>query len=173
MLPMDVVSSWKSKGAKVGWIGIGEFEELNFEEREEGKAGEVPAFKFKVWKAGLLQSVAAPSTEFGLDLGNTKLTDAGMKEVSGLASLHSLDIGHTPVTDLGVKELAALPSLNALNLGFVKVSDVGLKEVCKIRSLKMLVLRGTQTSDLGMEELGSLKGLQSLDLTYVPCRTLG
>lgn len=59
MLPMDIVASWSKEGAKVGWMGIGEFEALNFDGREMGKDGEVPAFKFVAWKADVLNGLAS------------------------------------------------------------------------------------------------------------------
>src|SRR4051812_5893391 len=93
MLPMDIVASWKKEGAKVGWMGIGEFQALNFEDRAMGKDGDVPAFKFAVWKENVINALVAPGRDFGLDLGDTKLTDAGMKDVCRFKSLHSLDIG--------------------------------------------------------------------------------
>ena len=43
-------------------------------------------------------------------LSNTKVTDAGLKELAALKSLTQLDLGNTPVTDAGIKELQqALP----------------------------------------------------------------
>jgi hypothetical protein len=45
-----------------------------------------------------------------LHLGSTQITDAGLKELAGLKSLHSLELFNTPVTDAGLKELQkALP----------------------------------------------------------------
>jgi internalin A len=178
MLPMEVLVPWKIVGASVGWMGVGQYEALNFEECELGKDGHVPAFKLATWKAGILNGLADPGTEFGLDLSEMKLTDAEMKDVGRLTSLHSLDIRRSPrtdtgITDTGIQELAALQSLKALNLPFVNVSDVGLKYVCKIKTLELLNLRGTKVSDVGMEEIGSLKGLKSLDLTYVPVTDAG
>ena len=40
-----------------------------------------------------------------LDLDNTKITDAGLKELKGLGTLRTLRIGNTKVTDQGVTEL--------------------------------------------------------------------
>src|SRR5437867_3782592 len=97
-LPLDLVAAWKKEGAQVGWMGIGEFEALTFETRQNGKIGEVPAFKFDVWKSKVLDTLPAPDKEFGLCLGDTKVTDAGLKELSALKTLHSLDLGFTPAT---------------------------------------------------------------------------
>ena len=45
-----------------------------------------------------------------LDLGRTKVTDAGLKELAGLKSLHALYLDGTQVTDAGLKKLRkALP----------------------------------------------------------------
>ena len=59
-----------------------------------------------------LQELAKHST-----FAATKVTDAGLKELAGLQSLHSLYLTHCQVTDAGLKELAGLKSLQVLNLG--------------------------------------------------------
>jgi len=47
-----------------------------------------------------------------LDLYNTQVTDAGVKELKGLKCLRLLDLRRTGVTDAGVKEIkAALPKI--------------------------------------------------------------
>jgi hypothetical protein len=45
-----------------------------------------------------------------LRLNNTRITDAGLKELAGLKQLQELDLDNTRVTDKGRKELQkALP----------------------------------------------------------------
>jgi|GEM_PF-2505728 len=43
-----------------------------------------------------------------VQLSNTKVTDAGLKELAPLKNLTTLDLGGTNVTDAGLKELAPL-----------------------------------------------------------------
>ena len=71
----------------------------------------MPAFRLVVWKAGVFAELPVPPVAFELDLGNTEVTDAGLKELAGLKSLQALVLSDTSVTDTGLKELQeALPS---------------------------------------------------------------
>src|SRR5438874_12707779 len=62
-------------------------------------------------------------------LGNTKITDAGLKELNELKNLVVLDLDNTVVTDAGLKELKELKSLKVLSLGDAKITDAGLKNL--------------------------------------------
>ena len=57
-----------------------------------GKPGEVLAFHFDVWTAGIIAKLPQPPTAFGLDFYNSNVTDAGLKELAGLKSLQQLDL---------------------------------------------------------------------------------
>ena len=48
-----------------------------------------------------------------LDLSETKIMDAGLKELFKASSLQTLDLGYTEVTDAGLKVLSTLKSLQA------------------------------------------------------------
>lgn len=67
--------------------------------------------------------------EFGLGLGSTAITDAGLKELTGHKQLVYLDLYETKVTDAGIKKLAALKKLTALILAKTKVTDAGIKQL--------------------------------------------
>ena len=165
-LSEETVQAWKKAGAHVGWVSVnpdgGYFPEFYSEKR--GRAGEVPAFGFSVWTAGVLPKLPVPGAAFGLSLGRAKVTDAGLKELTGLKSLQSLNLVGAKVTDAGLKELAGLKSLQSLDLGGTKVTDAGLKELAGIKSLQSLNLYNTRVTDAGLKELAGLKSLQSLDL---------
>src|SRR5262245_19804189 len=122
-LPPEVVAAWQKAGARVGCVRVEVFGDLRFLPEKAGKAGEVPAFQFSPWKGGVLAKLPAPAVPFGLDLFDTQLTDAGLKELAGLKTLHTLDLGVTKVTDAGLKELAGLKSLHALDLGTDEGTD--------------------------------------------------
>ena len=51
-----------------------------------------------------------------LDLSETQITDAGLKELVGLKNLQTLKLGFTRVTDAGLVTLRALPRLRSLYL---------------------------------------------------------
>ena len=62
---------------------------------------------------------------------NTKVTDAGLKELAGLNNLQTLELAFTGVSDAGLKHLAGLKSLQSLNLRKTPVTDAGVKELQK------------------------------------------
>src|SRR5262245_1906787 len=126
-VPEETAKAWKKDGAEVGWMGVDKFGSLQFLPEEEGVVGDLPAFRFDSWKEGLLAKVPAPAPEVGLDLHNTPVTDAGLKELAAFKNLQALDLTGTEVTDGGLKDLAALKSLRVLDLAVTSVTDAGLR----------------------------------------------
>jgi formylglycine-generating enzyme required for sulfatase activity/Leucine-rich repeat (LRR) protein len=101
----------------------------------------------------------------------TKVTNAGLKELSGI---NGLNIRLTPiadvrelgnVTDADLKELAGLKNLTMLDLKYTNVTDAGLKELAGLTNLTTLDLSGTKVTDAGLKELASLTNLTTLDLS--------
>jgi hypothetical protein len=167
-LPADLVAAWEKAGARVGWMRlhtarlVGPTAFLPLKERPE--ADYVPAFQFRSWPEGVVPKLPAPAVSFGLDLRETKVTDAGLKDLAGLQSLQVLRLSFTPVTDAGLKELAGLKSLQVLSLHSTSVTDAGLKELAGFKSLQAMDLGGTKVTDEGLKELARLKSLDSLYL---------
>ena len=133
-LPPAVVAAWERAGWFSGWMGSHKkYDQVIFSQSLEvlEASRAVPAFKPKAraWKPGVLESLPAPETAFGLDLMHPGITDAGLKEV------------------------AKLQQLSSLNLSFTKITDGGLKEVAKLQQFTILNLRGTQITDAGVAEL--------------------
>jgi hypothetical protein len=167
-LPHDVVKAWEKAGAEVGWLGpdLELSTYLRFTAKLENldAARAVPAFKVKVWREGLLAKLPAPGKPFGLRLGGTEVTDAGLKELAGLKKLSSLSLGATGVTDAGLKDLAGSKNLSSLSLHSTKVTDAGLKALAGLKDLSYLNLGGTHVMDEGLKHLAGLKNLSSLSL---------
>jgi hypothetical protein len=192
-LPAEIVKAWQEAGATVGWMRVYQYGFVHFVSEDAGEPGDVLAFRFAEWKAGVLGRLPPPEAGFGLYLGGTKVTDAGLKELAGLKSLQTLNLVGTQVTDAGLKELAGLKSLQTLNLNDTQVTDAGLKELAGLK-LKFLFipdraktdlglkhylaaleapanlsldwsLHAWQLTDAGLKELAGLKSLQSLDLS--------
>ena len=65
----------------------------------------------------------------GVDLNYTKITDAGLVHLKGLASLTKLELRGTQVTDAGLEHLKDLASLTTLGLDGTKITDAGLAEI--------------------------------------------
>ena len=75
-----------------------------------------------------------------------------------------VNLSETQVRDAGLKELKDLKNLQWLDLRWTSVTDAGLKELKDLKNLKFLNLRQTQVTDAGLKELKDLKNLQGLDL---------
>ena len=88
-----------------------------------------------------------------LSLFNTKITDAGLKEVAELKQLEWLFLGYTQITDAGLKEVAKLQHLKTLVLPGTEITDAGLKEVAKLQKLTELYLNGTKVTKSQIDEL--------------------
>ena len=73
------------------WLaaGIPGWHSLEFVPEKEGKPGDLPAFRFARLARGTPGEAALPGAAFGLDLADTQVTDAGLKELAGLKSLQS------------------------------------------------------------------------------------
>ncbi len=158
------VADWKKAGAEVGWMRDDEFGGARFLPENQGGADDLPALRFSHWKEGVLAKLPTPPRAFGLYLHNTKVTDAGLKELAALKSLRALGLGGTEVTDAGLNELAPLNSLQSLSVDNTKVTDAGLKELAGLENLRALDLRFTKVTDAGLKEVAGLRGLQSLSL---------
>jgi internalin A len=91
--------------------------------------------------------------------------DESLVFVGKLANLKSLNLGDARVTNAGLKSLAGLKNLETLDLGFTKdVGDPGLSLLVRLPSLKMLGLAGTKVTDAGLSLLPSFKTLQEVRL---------
>src|SRR5262245_8347776 len=163
-LPAKLVAAWQQAGAQVGWYGINTIDWWVFQAEKEGLTEALPAFRFEKWSAGLIGSLPAPETPFGLVLSRTKVTDAGLEELAGLTTLRALGLADTEVTDVGLRQLVGLQHLQVLDLSFTWVTDEGVKELKKIKSLRALELFHTGVTDAGVKELKELQSLQALAL---------
>ena len=99
-----------------------------------------------------------------LDLGWTKITDAGLAQLRGLAQLQELNLGGTKIGDAGLEHLQALGQLQILYLDGTKLSDAGLKNLAGLSRLQWLFLARTKIGDAGLRHLRGLTRLQGLDL---------
>lgn len=119
--------------------------------------------------------------DFGLDLRDTRVTDAGLMTLRGLEKL-SYVILPGALTDRKLQALRengllhALPlagtndgmrptrdeDLTFLSLFSTQVTSAGLKELRGLKNLTHLNLRGTQVSDEGLKDLEDLKHLRRL-----------
>jgi RNA polymerase sigma factor (sigma-70 family) len=108
-----------------------------------------------------------------INLTQTQVTDADLKDLKVFKNLTGLHLGVTRVTNEGLKYLKELQALQGLNLPLTQVSDEGLKDVTDLQSLRLLNLAGTRVTDAGLEHLKALTSLQLLDLTSTPVTEKG
>ena len=64
-----------------------------------------------------------------LYLRNTKITDAGLKELNKLDKLTSLDLANTKITDTCVQGLTELKSLTEINVMATKITGAGVEKL--------------------------------------------
>lgn len=101
-----------------------------------------------------------------LNLGQTDVTDKGLRYIKNLKSLEYLDIPPR-LTDRGMAYIAELTTLKGLYLGGVQISqvtDAGLRHLSKLTSLEELYLRGERMGDAGLAHLRDLPRLEYLCL---------
>ena len=114
----------------------------------------------------------------GLDLVETRVTDAGLRTLARFRKLRSLQLARTRVGDAGMRHLAGLP-LGCLSLaetrvtgrGFTDVAledacylhldgcpvdDEGLRCVVQVRGVQVLYLSDTKITDAGLQWLAQL-----------------
>jgi uncharacterized membrane protein len=96
----------------------------------------------------------APQTVW-LNLGGTRITDAGLSTVAQFKNLTRLHLNRTAVSDRGLPQLAGLQRLEYLNLYGTRVSDAGLESLAALKRLRTLYVWQTGVSDSGLERLRS------------------
>jgi hypothetical protein len=88
-----------------------------------------------------------------LELGRTKITDAGLKAIAGFALLTWLDLHETAVGDGGLAALKGLTELRTLNLFKTAVTDGGLAALEGLVKLEDVYLRETKVTEAGITHL--------------------
>lgn len=88
-----------------------------------------------------------------VDLGRSKVTDAGLATIAKMTNLERLHLENTAVTDAGIAQLAGLPRLEYLNLYGTKVTDAGLAKLSGLKSLRKIFLWQTAVTKDGAKKL--------------------
>ena len=127
----------------------------------------------------------SPDDIVSLMLSETKVTDEGLKEVTGLKNLKLLWLKNEQITDAALRTLRengllhtlvgkmqkqggapmSADDIEAVYLNNTRVTDNGLKELAGLNNLTELFLDfNTQVTDGGLKELAGMKNLQKLSL---------
>ena len=99
-----------------------------------------------------------------LNLDLSKVGDAGLAHLKGMASLEQLFLSDTQITDTGLVNLANLTSLRLLHMDRTLITDKGLAQLKGLGKLSDLWLRETETGDASMEMIGHFEKLSQLAL---------
>jgi Leucine-rich repeat (LRR) protein len=81
-----------------------------------------------------------------LDLSETAITDAGLKQLKEVTNLLELDLSHTQITDAGLMHVKGLPDLTRLSLRGTDVTDAGLEHLEALTPLGRQSTRGWPAS---------------------------
>jgi uncharacterized membrane protein len=81
-----------------------------------------------------------------LDLGGTRITDAGLAQLAGFPNLSRLHLERTALTDAGLTALTGLAQLEYLDLYGTAVTDGGLEQLQRLPRLKQLYLWETHVT---------------------------
>lgn len=90
-----------------------------------------------------------------LDLGGTKVTDAGLAAVSEQRNLTRLHLERTAITDAGLACVAKLRNIEYLNLHGTAVTDAGLQHLRRLPKLKKLYLWQTGVTPEAAKQLAA------------------
>lgn len=88
-----------------------------------------------------------------VDLGRTKVTDAGLATIAKMKNLEKLHLENTAITDAGLAQLASLGNLEYLNLYGTKVTDAGIAKLASNKALKKLFVWQTAVTHDGAKKL--------------------
>ncbi|MBP7141080.1 MAG: hypothetical protein KBA71_04180 [Opitutaceae bacterium] len=90
-----------------------------------------------------------------LDLGETDVTDEGLKALVAMKNLRRLSLDRTRITDAGLQNLSGLKYLEYLNVHTTAVTDAGLAALKPLRQLRSLYVWQTKVTPAATEELSS------------------
>jgi hypothetical protein len=133
-------------------------------DRADAASGYYGAVRFTTFPMGKLASLPERELCTRLWLDSSGVTDDDLKEVAKLNQLQWLALYRSKVTDAGLRHLTGLTKLRRLGLHDTQVSDEGMKEVARLKQLQYLGLGATQVGDAGLKKLSGLKQLRLLDL---------
>src|SRR3954468_19123802 len=89
---------------------------------------------------------------YGLNLADSKPTDAGLAPLAGLKNLAELHLERSAVTDAGLAHIKGLASLQYLNLFGTGITDAGIPNLKGLKNLRKLYLWQTKVGyDPAME----------------------
>lgn len=99
-----------------------------------------------------------------LNLNGTGITDEVLFDVARLPNLTELCLANTRVTDAGLAELTAAKGLIVLTVSGTSITDAGLVHAATLPNLRGLYLRRTLVTEAGLDSLCDLAQLETLSV---------
>ena len=116
----------------------------------------------RVTTAGIRQNLGAHA-DLNLILRATPVKDADLKAFAGWAELKSLMLESEGITAAGLAHLADLPKLETLELCSAQLTVSAVKALNSLKKLKRLDLRSSALDDVGLKALCGLQNLRQLE----------
>lgn len=132
------------------------------EPNHRGKLGFVQGAGDNRLSDAILKELSGIETIRTLDAAGPEVTDAGMAHIAGMTSLRTLYLSKSRVTDAGLRHLAKLQRLEKLYLGETAIGDEGVKHLKGLLNLKELWLGNTRITDKGLKHVARLRKLTHL-----------
>jgi len=88
-----------------------------------------------------------------LDLSGTQVTDDCAEELKHLPNLQALYLADTRITDKVVAALRGFSKLNAMSFANTAITDAGLEYLAKRKSLEFVLVSGTKVTPRGLARL--------------------
>ena len=118
-----------------------------------------------------LADVARLGNVVELNLRDTKITNAGLVHLKGLAKLTRLHLERTNVGDEGIANLTKLTTLEYLNLYGTKITDKSLDHLAGLKNLRQLYVWQTDVTDAGIAKfkkaLPAVSVVKGIDLSTI------
>jgi hypothetical protein len=105
---------------------------------------------------------------------NAHVDDEKVKHLSGLTGVIGLDLSQTKITDAGLAFINDMPDLQWLQLSRTDITDGGIEHLISLKKLEALDITGTRVTQKAAESLARIPALrivfasQSLGLSEVP-----
>lgn len=115
-----------------------------------------------------LRTVAGMTNLRRLYLDRTGITDRGLAHLK-LSRLEFLNVTQTQITDAGMREIAEIKTLKKLHIKRCKrITDLGVAAICKLDGLEEFHASDTLITDNSLVHLASLKKLVYLQIIHCP-----
>lgn len=104
---------------------------------------------------------------------NTRVNDAWLQRIEGLATVTKLDLANCDVHLEGMRRVATLTGLESLNLTLAPVTDEALAPLAALTELRVLSLASTPCTGEGFKYLKPLKKLENLNMHHAETNDAG